>query len=74
MPGLGFGSTRRCSRERDADGAGRSLDGLDEFREHMGGRLTIPMIRAPGDRVDIHAMESALVEAALAELKARHRS
>jgi hypothetical protein len=38
----------------------------------MGGRLTIPMVRAPGDRVEVHAMDAAIVEAALGELKERY--
>jgi 3-dehydroquinate synthase len=54
------------------DGRRALLAGLDEFREHMGGRLTIPMIRAPGERVDVHEMEPALVEAAVVELRSRH--
>lgn len=45
------------------------LAGLEEFREHLGGRLTIPLIRAPGERVDVHEMNHAEVEGALAELR-----
>jgi 3-dehydroquinate synthase len=48
------------------------VQGLDEFREHMGGRLTIPMIRAPGQRFDVHAIDPALVDAAISELKTRY--
>ena len=48
------------------------LDGLEEFREHLGGRLTIPMIRAPGDRLDIHEMDGPVVKASFDELRARY--
>lgn len=58
--------------QRDADGRRTVLAGLDEFREHMGGRLTIPMIRAPGDRFDLHEMDLARVDAAIDELRSRH--
>ena len=69
---LGF--TLSAPELTGAGPAGRShvLQGLDEFREHMGGRLTIPMIRAPGERIDLHAIDSALVEESLAELKSRY--
>lgn len=68
---LGFILYTPLLAERGADGRSLVLHGLDEFREHMGGRLTIPMIRAPGDRVDLHEIDSNRVEEALAELKLR---
>ncbi len=48
------------------------LAGLEEFREHLGGRLTITLIPAIGEKVEVHEMNEAAVLAALAELKARH--
>ncbi|MBM3855987.1 MAG: 3-dehydroquinate synthase [Verrucomicrobia bacterium] len=68
---LGFTLFSPLLATRDAAGRPRVLEGLDEFREHMGGRLTIPLLRAPGDRVDVHEIEPALVEAALGELQDR---
>ena len=47
------------------------LDGLEEFREHLGGRLSIPMIRAPGDRLEIHEVDGAMVKLAVEELEQR---
>ena len=58
--------------QRDASGRRTVLAGLDEFREHMGGRLTIPLIRAPGLRHDVHAMDVDVVDAAIDELRTRH--
>lgn len=69
---LGFQLYASTLDERNADGRRVVVQGLEEFREHMGGRLTIPMIRAPGDRIDLHAMDLAVVDAAIDELKARH--
>jgi 3-dehydroquinate synthase len=57
---------------RGPSGQRRVLEGLEEFREHLGGRLSIPMIRAPGDRFEVHEMDAKLVDAAIDELKARH--
>lgn len=50
------------------------LAGLEEFREHLGGRLTITLIPAIGEKVEVHEMDEAAVLAALTELKARHAS
>ncbi|HLP06750.1 MAG TPA: 3-dehydroquinate synthase [Opitutaceae bacterium] len=56
---------------RRVDGHRCVLDGLQEFREHLGGRLSIPMIRAPGVRVDLHAVDLAAYEGAADELRER---
>jgi 3-dehydroquinate synthase len=69
---LGFMLYTPVLEERGANGRYRVVQGLDEFREHMGGRLTIPMIRAPGQRFDVHTIDEAGVEAAIAELKSRY--
>jgi 3-dehydroquinate synthase len=69
---LGFKLYTPLLDQRGPDGRRAVLQGLDEFREHMGGRLTIPLIRAPGERLDVHTMETAVIEAAIDELKDRH--
>lgn len=69
---IGFALYTPVLEERGPDGRPKVVHGLDEFREHMGGRLTIPMIRAPGDRIDLHSIDPVVVEAALAELKSRY--
>jgi 3-dehydroquinate synthase len=46
------------------------LDGLDEFREHLGGELTVTMVRGIGQAVEVHEMDAALVEKAIAALRA----
>ena len=69
---LGFTLYTSVLEERGDDGRYKVVHGLDEFREHMGGRLTIPMIRAPGDRVDLHAIDTSIVEAAIGELRTRY--
>jgi 3-dehydroquinate synthase len=69
---LGFELFAPVREIRVASGRQDMLDGLKEFREHLGGRLTIPMIRAPGERLEIHAMDGAVVKAAFDELRARY--
>ena len=37
------------------------LDGLDEFREHLGGELTVLMLQDIGQGIDVHRIDPALV-------------
>ena len=48
------------------------LDGLEEFREHLGGRLTITLIDGVGSAFDVHALDEDLVLEATRLL--RHQS
>ncbi len=69
---LGFALFEPIKQIRGPSGRQDMLDGLEEFREHLGGRLTIPMIRAPGERLDVHEMDGPTVKAAFDELRARY--
>lgn len=53
---------------RDESGALRVLAGLEEFREHLGGRLTVLLLQAPGRGIDVHEMDHAVIEHCVAEL------
>jgi 3-dehydroquinate synthase len=48
------------------------LRGLREFQEHLGGRLTVTLLRAIGQGAEVHEMHPAAIVAALRELQARH--
>jgi len=41
------------------------FDGLEEFRQHLGGRLTVTMLRGVGDPVDIHEVDLDLMRSAI---------
>jgi 3-dehydroquinate synthase len=69
---LGFVLYSPFLEERGPSGQRRVLEGLEEFREHLGGRLSIPMIRALGERLELHEMDSNVVNAAIDELRKRH--
>ena len=45
------------------------LDGLDEFREHLGGDLTVTLVRGIGQALEVHDMDGALVEKAIAWMR-----
>ena len=48
------------------------LDGLEEFREHLGGELTITLLKQIGKGFEVHDMCLAKVVEAIYELKQRH--
>jgi 3-dehydroquinate synthase len=72
LPRLGFELYSPALDLRGPGGERRVLEGLEEFREHLGGRLSIPMIRAPGIRLELHEMDLKRVDAAIDELKTRY--
>ncbi|WP_438021470.1 3-dehydroquinate synthase [Sorangium sp. So ce315] len=47
------------------------LDGLDEFREHLGGELTVTLLEDVGRAREVHAMEERHIVAAIARLRER---
>src|SRR5688500_4072136 len=59
-----------------ADAKGRSilLGGLEEFREHLGGQLTITLLRGIGHGFEVHEIDAAEMLAAIRELQARHHA
>jgi 3-dehydroquinate synthase len=69
---LGFALYSPLLDLRGPNGERVVLEGLEEFREHLGGRLSIPMVRAPGDRLELHEMDPRCVDAAIDELKTRY--
>lgn len=47
----------------------RLLEGLEEFRQHLGGRLTITMLREVGQPIDVHDIDAPAMLQAIQELK-----
>ena len=58
----------------DDTGRRRVLDGLDEFREHLGGELTVLLLRDLGTGVDVHQIDEILLGECINELKTRWES
>jgi len=56
---------------RGADGQLEVLRGLEEFREHLGGELTIPLLRGIGDPFEVHEIDDFLIEECIERLGAR---
>lgn len=56
---------------QDDTGRRRVLDGLDEFREHLGGELTVLLLADIGNGVDVHQIDENLLGDCINELKTR---
>jgi 3-dehydroquinate synthase len=50
------------------------LQGLHDFREHLGGPLTITLVTAPGTSLEVHEIDHTAVQACLDEVRARFAS
>ena len=44
------------------------LRGLEEFREHLGGRMNITLLKSIGESTEVHQMDSAVVAASVKAL------
>ncbi|MBB5353704.1 3-dehydroquinate synthase [Haloferula luteola] len=56
---------------RDASGRRRVLEGLEEFREHLGGELTVLLLQDLGQGVDVHQLDAAGIDLCLEQLRLR---
>jgi len=56
----------------DQANALRVLEGLEEFREHLGGQLTLTLLKGIGQGFEVHQMDRAKIIEAVYELKQRH--
>ena len=50
-------------------GGGRVESRLEEFREHLGGRLTVTLLDGIGRPADVHEMDDAIVREAVSSLE-----
>lgn len=58
---------------RGRDGTRAVLGGIEQFREHLGGELTLAMPDGLGRRADIHRLDPALFETCVRLLRTRLR-
>jgi 3-dehydroquinate synthase len=49
----------------------RIMEGLEEFREHLGGELTVTLLKEIGRSVEVHEMNQKKIIAAIQELRRR---
>jgi 3-dehydroquinate synthase len=68
---LGFHLWHPALESRDADGQWLLLRGLEEFREHLGGDLTVTLLRDIGVGEEVHKMDPHEIRRALVWLRQR---
>ena len=71
IEGLGFEIFANEMFHVDSDGCLILLRGLEEFREHLGGELTVTLLKAIGQGIEVHEMDDAIIVEAAQELHAR---
>ena len=54
--------------KRSGSGTLMLINGLEEFRQHLGGRLTLTMLRGVGDPIDVHQLDRPRMQQAIAEV------
>ena len=59
---------------QDETGRRRVLEGLDEFREHLGGELTVLLLTDVGTGIDVHELDENLLGGCINELRTRWES
>jgi 3-dehydroquinate synthase len=71
---LGFRLWHPALEARGPDGSLAVLEGLREFREHLGGDLTVTLLQGIGTGIEVHAIDEARMLAAINWLKERAQS
>jgi 3-dehydroquinate synthase len=71
IEGVGFKLWSDFLETMDSEGQAVILQGIEEFREHLGGELTITLVPGIGEKVEVHSMEEGAVAGALVDLKKR---
>lgn len=68
---LGFSLWHPALEDSNAEGKLSVMAGLEEFREHLGGQLTITLLTGIGTGHEVNEMDSGLIEECLNWLKER---
>ncbi|HXG46175.1 MAG TPA: 3-dehydroquinate synthase [Methylomirabilota bacterium] len=74
IEGLGFEIFANELFHVDSEGQLVVLRGLEEFREHLGGQLTLTMLQAIGTGFEVHEMNSAVIIESMQELRERQQT
>jgi len=71
---LGFPLYSSLLHQVTEDGRRLILEGLEEFREHLGGELTITLIQGIGEGIEVHAMDREAILNSVNDLQNLHPS
>jgi 3-dehydroquinate synthase len=70
---LGMPLYHEAFEQRAADGKRKVIAGLEEFREHLGGELTVMLLRDIGKGEDVHQLDESLLDLCI-EYNANYKS
>lgn len=73
LENLGFRLWHPALRTLNAAGSLAVLEGLQEFREHLGGEFTVTLLTGLGVGIEVHQLDEALVIGAIDWLEKRRR-
>lgn len=71
---VGFATYSPHLFENGRSGEPAILEGLEEFREHLGGELTVTLVPKIGEKLEVHEMNRVKILNALVELKKRREA
>jgi 3-dehydroquinate synthase len=74
LENLGFKLWHPALRMLDAERNPAILQGLREFREHLGGEFTVTLLTGLGEGIEVHELDEAVMMAAIDWLEARSKS
>jgi 3-dehydroquinate synthase len=59
---IGLSCTHELLGQSGTDGRLLVMTGLEEFRQHLGGQLTVTMLEALGSGVEVHEISETLLQ------------
>lgn len=68
---IGFATYSAHLMENGRSGEPAILEGLEEFREHLGGQLTVTLVPKIGEKIEVHEMNRVKILNAVVELRQR---
>ena len=68
---VGFKLWHSALEQTTREGGSAVLQGLQDFREHLGGELTVTLLAGIGNGIEVHEMDEALIQESIGWLKAR---
>ncbi|MCB1277265.1 MAG: 3-dehydroquinate synthase [Prosthecobacter sp.] len=68
---IGFATYSPHLMDTGRTGEPAILEGLEEFREHLGGELTVTLVPKIGEKIEVHEMNRVKILNALVDLKQR---
>jgi 3-dehydroquinate synthase len=68
---IGFATYSSFLHTHTSSGELTVLEGLEEFREHLGGELTVTLVPEIGRKIEVHEMDHAMIVAAADALAER---